>query len=135
MWKYIYFCDLTIRKKFECMRFCFRVVVSVLFWFFNPRPFTISLLPILVLSRKSEFNFRYFHWQKIGFLWSMFTSFYYKNTPPLIFFFLQQHKKSKMDMKLNIEWVVGIVHFPGDVSSHEFKITVYTPIEEVRETL
>src|ERR1051325_9692520 len=40
-----------------------------------------------------------------------------------------------MDMKLDITWVVGVVHFLGDIPSHEFKITVYTSIEEVRETL
>ena len=40
-----------------------------------------------------------------------------------------------MDMKLDITWVVGVVHFPGAIPSREFKITVYTPIEEVRETL
>ena len=38
-------------------------------------------------------------------------------------------------MKLNIEWVAGVVHFPGDEPSCEFKITMYTPISEVRETL
>ena len=66
----------------------------------------------------------------------MFTSFYYKNTSPLIILPTTTHKtRYGHDMKLNIIWIVGVVHFPGDIPSREFKITVYTPIEEVRETL
>ena len=38
-------------------------------------------------------------------------------------------------MKLNIKWHVGVVHFTGATRSREFKFTVYTPIEDVREIL
>ncbi|XP_058776951.1 uncharacterized protein LOC131651300 [Vicia villosa] len=36
-----------------------------------------------------------------------------------------------MNMKMNIEWHVGVVHFIGATPSRKFKLTTYTPIEEV----
>ena len=40
-----------------------------------------------------------------------------------------------MDIKLNIKWVVEVLHFSDATPSRKFKITVYTPIEDVHETL
>ena len=62
----------------------------------------------------------------------MITSNYYK-IPHFLYFSIPQHQKPEMDMKLNIKWVVGVVHFPCAIPSREFKIIVYTPIEDVRK--